>query len=25
VTELAIAPIGDRPCDDISRLGKAMK
>jgi hypothetical protein len=25
VTELAVAPIGDHPCDDISRLGNAMK
>ena len=25
VTELAIAPIGEHPCDDIARLGKAIK
>jgi 5,10-methylenetetrahydromethanopterin reductase len=25
VTELAIAPFGDSPCDDIARLSKGMK
>ena len=25
VTELAIAPIGERPADDIARLGSAIK
>jgi alkanesulfonate monooxygenase SsuD/methylene tetrahydromethanopterin reductase-like flavin-dependent oxidoreductase (luciferase family) len=25
VTELAIAPIGERPCDDIARLGSAIE
>jgi len=25
VTELAIAPIGERPVDDIARLGSAIK